>query len=269
MTEPPVESPYLSVVSLQSLRMMMFIDELNGYEMCAGNIGNAHLESICDEKVAFVAGPEFGAIAGHLMIIKKALYGLRTSGSGFYRLLASVLHNLAFFPSKADRDIWMHDCKTHWEYVATYVDDLLYVGKNSKHFFQSLLDVGFKLKGVGMPKYHLGGDFKRVDVPKKILTWGSYTSVNKMLKKYEQLFDELVPKFDDHAPLEPGDHPKLDDSPLCDANQTHMFMSMIGNMQWAVSLGRIDIFCATMFLSTFHAMPCIGHLERAKRFISS
>jgi hypothetical protein len=75
MTEPPVESPYLSVVSLQSLRMMIFIDELNGYEMCAGNIGNAHLESICDEKVAFVAGPEFGAIAGHLMIIKKALYG--------------------------------------------------------------------------------------------------------------------------------------------------------------------------------------------------
>jgi hypothetical protein len=81
MTEPPIESPYLSVVSLQSLRMVMFIRELNGYEMCAGDIGNAYLESTCDEEVAFVAGPEFGARAGHVKIIKKALYGLQTSGS--------------------------------------------------------------------------------------------------------------------------------------------------------------------------------------------
>jgi hypothetical protein len=36
-------------------------------------------------------------------------------------------------------------------------------------------------------------------------------------------------------PIEPSDHPKLDDSPLCDANQTCMFMSMISDVQWAVS----------------------------------
>jgi hypothetical protein len=52
MTEPPVQLPYLSVASLQSLRMMMSIGKLNSYEMCAGDIGNAYLESICDEKVA-------------------------------------------------------------------------------------------------------------------------------------------------------------------------------------------------------------------------
>ena len=112
MTEPPNESPYSSVVSLQYLRMMMFIGELNGYEMCDGDIGNAYLENTCNEKVVFVAGPEFGERAGHLMIIKKALYGLRTSGSSFYRLLASVLHDFAFFPSKADPDIWIRIC---WE----------------------------------------------------------------------------------------------------------------------------------------------------------
>jgi hypothetical protein len=78
---------------------------MNGYETCAGDIGNAYLESTCDEKDAFVAGSEFGARAGHLMIIKKALDGLQTSGSSFYRLLASILLILAFFPSKADPDI--------------------------------------------------------------------------------------------------------------------------------------------------------------------
>jgi hypothetical protein len=36
-------------------------------------------------------------------------------------------------------------------------------------------------------------------------------------------------------------------------------------MQWAVSIGRLDIATAVMSLSSFCAMPRRGHLERAKR----
>jgi hypothetical protein len=36
-------------------------------------------------------------------------------------------------------------------------------------------------------------------------------------------------------------------------------------MQWAVSIGRLDIVTAVMSLSSFHAMPRRGHLERAKQ----
>jgi hypothetical protein len=86
-----------------------------------------------------------------------------------------------------------------------------------------------------------------------------------MLKKYEQFFGEPVPKSDVHAPHVRGDHPELGDSPLCDSKQTQIIMSVIGDMQWAVSLGRIVIFGATMCLSAFRALPRIGHLECAKR----
>ena len=41
-----------------------------------GDIGNAYLESFTQEKVCFIAGPEFGALSGYTMIIVKALYGL-------------------------------------------------------------------------------------------------------------------------------------------------------------------------------------------------
>jgi hypothetical protein len=91
------ESQYLSVVSLQSLRMIIFISGVNGHEMCAGDMGNSYLKSICDDKVAFVAGPEFTAKAGLVIIIKKAVYGIQTSGSSFGRLLVSVLYNLVSF----------------------------------------------------------------------------------------------------------------------------------------------------------------------------
>ena len=37
-----------------------------------GDIGNAYLESCTHEKVCFVAGPEFGPLAGHALVIIKA-----------------------------------------------------------------------------------------------------------------------------------------------------------------------------------------------------
>jgi hypothetical protein len=55
--------------------------------------------------------------------------------------------------------------------------------------------MGFKLKGVGTPTYHLGGDFVCVN---------------------ELEFKEPVLKHEVHAPLEPGDHPESDDSLLLD-----------------------------------------------------
>jgi hypothetical protein len=41
--------------------------------------------------------------------------------------------------------------------------------------------------------------------------------------------------------------------------------SLIGAMQWTVSIGRMDITTANMTLSGFRTAPRIGHLERAKR----
>ena len=43
---------------------------------------------------------------------------------------------------------------------------------------------------------------------------------------------------------------------------------MIGELQWAVSLGRIDIMNAVISLGTFRPAPRIGHLELAKRVCS-
>jgi hypothetical protein len=49
--------------------------------------------------------------------------------------------------------------------------------------------------------------------------------------------------------LEPGDHPELDENPLCD-NEEHMkyIMTMVGALQWAVSLGRFDIIASMMMI---------------------
>ena len=61
-------------------------------EAFATDIGNAYLEAKTQEKVCIKAGPEFGELEGHLLIIYKALYGLRSSGKVFGDLLADCLN---------------------------------------------------------------------------------------------------------------------------------------------------------------------------------
>jgi hypothetical protein len=80
LTEIPTNSVYSGVVSLKSLRTVIFLAELNGLESWATDIGNAYLEAETSEKVFVIAGPEFGDLEGHTLVIFKALYGLRTSG---------------------------------------------------------------------------------------------------------------------------------------------------------------------------------------------
>ena len=64
--------------------------------------------------------------------------------------------------------------------------------------------------------------------------------------------------------MEQGDHPELDDSEELGVEDTKIFQSLIGVLQWAVSLGRFDIATAVMTLSKFRAAPRQGHLERVK-----
>ena len=45
-------------------------------------------------------------------------------------------------------------------------------------------------------------------------------------------------------------------------------MSMIGQLQWAITLGRYDILAQVMPMSTFRLAPKIGYLERMKRIYS-
>ena len=64
------------------------------------------------------------------------------------------------------------------------------------------------------------------------------------------------------SPLEKGDHPELDDSEFIDPDGIQQYQSLVGSLQWAISLGWFDIATAVMSLSSFHALPCKRHLKR-------
>ena len=88
LTNIPLNSVYAGVVSIRGMQLCLFLGELNGMEAYATDIANAYLEAKTHEKVCIRAGPEFEELEGHLLIIYKALYGLRSSGREFGDLLA-------------------------------------------------------------------------------------------------------------------------------------------------------------------------------------
>ena len=134
--------------------------EINGLKAMAGDIGSAYLEAYTKEKVCFVVGPAFGDLEGRVMIIVKALYGLRTSGARYHEKFADTMRDMGFKPCMNKQDLWMRETENLWEYVCVYVDDLLVIMIEPKKYFQILQEkYGYQLKGVEEIKYHLGGNY--------------------------------------------------------------------------------------------------------------
>ena len=196
----------------------------------------------------------------------KALYGTRSGGARCHDRLFDIPQELKFKPSKADPDVWMRPEPegTCYEYIAVYVDDLAIAAKDPQAFCNELKKkYNLKLKGVGHLEYHLGCTYKKD--PQGTLAADPRRYVNKILESYERMFKEKPRKS--RPPLEGGDHPELDTSELCDDHQTKQFQTLIGQLQWLISLGRFDIAVHVMSLSRFRAQPRKGHLDRAKRIV--
>ena len=80
-TDPPSSITYSSVVARDSVRIAFTIAALNGLDCMACDIGNAYLNAPCREKIWCIAGREFGSEKGTVMVITRALYGLKSSGA--------------------------------------------------------------------------------------------------------------------------------------------------------------------------------------------
>jgi hypothetical protein len=167
-----------------------------------------------------------------------------------------------FNPSKMDADIWMRDCGDHYEYIACYVDDLMIASRQPQTIIDALTKPpnNFKLKGTGPVTFHLGCNFFRYE--DGTLCVGPRKYIDRMAMQYESMFGSK-PWAQFLSPLMANDHPEMDMSELLDEDGIHQYQSLIGVLQWTISLGRFDVATTVMTMSGFRVAPWIGHLVRA------
>ena len=168
------------------------------------------------EKVYIIAGPEFGPeLEGRILVIDKSLYGLKTSGARFHEHLSLKLGELGFKPSKADPDLWMRKHEDgHYKYVARYVDDVIAFAKDPMKIMKDL-EKTYVMKGVGAPRYYLGGDFLDLDEQWQRQNvkhaFSAQTYIKNCIPKLAALLGvESFPKKS--TPMDPEYHPKLDET---------------------------------------------------------
>ena len=150
-----------------------------------------------------------------------------------------------------------------YEYLAIYVDDLCIAAQDPGQIIQSLKeDFKLKVKGDGPLSHHLGADYTWdkdntiVCQPKKY--------IERLAESYHYMFKQDPPK-NMRTPLDKNDHPELDDSELLKGDSIQHYLTMIGQLQWLVTLGRFDIHAQVTTMSRFRSAPRKGHLERLQR----
>ena len=176
--------------------------------------------------------------------------------------LSKILNELSFSASKAEDDIWMRDKLDH-QYIARYVYDIVIVSGNPKEI-TNILESKFKpkLKNTGPIKYHLSSNFDR-DSDDGALLMSLTKYISRMLDNYVRIFGESLREV--IPPLVKGDHPDLDTTEELDIDRIKKYQSLIGALQWVVTLCKLDIAAAVMKLSSFILSQSAGHLEIAKR----
>ena len=277
-SDPPKEAVYSSVVTKESVRIILTIAALNDLDILAADIQNAYLNAPTKEKVWARAGLEFGASnVGRVIIIIRAWYGLKSSGARWHDHISATLREAGFFASKADPDVWMRkatkpDGFEYWEYVLIYVDDILAVSGNPKAIMD-FLAAKYTLKegSVKEPDTYLGARIFKwridgADDPEKT-RWGMSAEnyIKLALKDIERILEEAGKTLPTKAatPFTRTDYrPELDATPELNAAQTKYYQGMIGVLRWCIELGRVDILHETTLLSSYLMNPREGHLEQ-------
>ena len=82
-TSPPSSITYSTVVNRGTVRIAFLLASLNELDIFLCDKGNAYINDKCREKIWTEAVTEFGAEKGMVMIISRALYGPKSSGSAW------------------------------------------------------------------------------------------------------------------------------------------------------------------------------------------
>jgi hypothetical protein len=72
-------------------------------------------------------------LEGRIAIIKKSIYGLKSSSVQGHAHFAKMLYLMGFQPTRSDQDVWIRkrDDNRGYYYISTNVDDFLITAKKS------------------------------------------------------------------------------------------------------------------------------------------
>jgi hypothetical protein len=281
MTEAPKTLTYASVVSRESVCIVLTMAALNDLEVKAADIQNAYLTAPVSEKIWTRLGPKFGSDAGKTAIIVHALYGLKSAGPSFRNHLADYMRELGYESCKADADVWLKaetrpgDGFKYYSHVLCYVDDVLCIHHDAMQQIQAI-GKRFPLKkgSVGDPDIYLGAKLRKVTLENGVEAWSMSPSkyVQEAVENVKNYLQEKEPGRPwlkkAPTPFSKDYRPEINILPELGADDASYYTSQIGVLRWMVELGRVDIITEVSMLASQLVCPREGHLEAVYRIFA-
>ena len=210
---------------------------------------------------------------GKILVLTRALYGLKSPGASWRATLASTLENIGFQSTIADQDVWRRKAQKpcgfeYYELMLVYVDDLVLVSHDPNPTMVNI-DKIYQLKegSLGKPDTYLGGQIYEHHLSDGRMCWGmkSVKHIKNAVQSVEDLLredgDGLQLKTTAKTPIPHTYQPELDITPELNGEDSSRYRQMIGILRWAVELGRVDMHHEVTLMSQYSASPREGHKE--------
>ena len=125
---------------------------------------------MCRKKIWFESGNKCVEDKGKLLIVVRALYGIKSTVLSWHAALAQVLKNLDSVSTLADPDVWIQESvrvdgfKYH-EMIFVYIDDILAVSHKAKDVIKEIT-VFYRANDGSKkpPDIYLGSDIMKVKI---------------------------------------------------------------------------------------------------------
>lgn len=200
--------------------------------------------------------PEGFKKEGHIILIKKGLYGLKQAAALWYENVKAFLAEQGLYQTITD--VCLYTNKQKDLFVIIHVDDFQVMGPNISKIdkLMQALHKRYKLKTVKTDLF-LGIHISNPDKQTLKLSQGQYA--RKLLDRHNLMNCKSV-----NTPLERLLEPN---SSVCSMHRKTEFNSMVGGLQYLANNTRPDIAFAVNHLARFLSNPSEEHISSARRVL--
>jgi len=250
------EDTYAATLAAQTFRAIMAITAAFGLEIRQYDAVNAFANALLAKPVICQCAEGYERL-NYLLLVLRALYGLKTSPLLWYKEFTSTLEELGLNPVLGTNCLFVND----WLILMFYVDDIItvYAPKNQDRMdtFESKLLNKYEIRALGEAKHFLGVRIVRDRAQRKLwLVQDSY--IDKLAEKFK-ITANKTPK----TPLPSTELVPYEGTAT--AQQTYGYQQRVGSINFSAVNTRPDISKAVSILSQFLQNPSPTHIAAADR----
>jgi hypothetical protein len=254
---------YAPTAKLWTVRTLAALAAQEGMALKKFDLTGAFLVADMDRKL-YVEIPGYGIPDGKALLLKKALYGGRSSGALYAKEISSWLLSQGFKPTSVDETLFRKERNGSIILLSLYVDDGM-CATNDEAFYKEFitaLQAKYHLSDHGNLDWHLGMKFTR-DKNNGSISIDQKAYIESLVKRFDM--KDCKPKL---TPMTPGLHLSKDDCPATpDKEQTRAYQQLIGSLMYVACGTRPDIAYAVSTCAQFMSNPGPRHMEAAKHIV--